>query len=408
MSERTLWRDHDFLKLWSGQAVSQVGSKITRDGLPYAAVLMLSASPMQMAILTGAGAAVVLVFGLFAGAWADRMRRRPLMIAADLGRAVVLLTIPLAAMLHRLTMGHLYVVTALSAPLTVIFDVSYQAYLPSLVNREQVLEGNSKLSLTESIAEVAGPGLAGFLVQWITAPIAILLDAFSFVCSAISLGLIRRPEPPLERGPQPHMVREIAEGLRFSWHNPILRAMVLRTATASFFLGFGSMYVLLAIRELGLNTAQLGVVIAVGGAGSLLGSLAAESLVRRFGFNRIFLASAALPTFGMMLPALAYGPVWICAGVLMVAQIFDIAWPVYNITRMTARQAITPAPILGRTNSAMHLIYHGLLPLGALTGGALAEIAGVRAAMLTGGLGFLLSTLWLFFSPLRHMRTLPG
>jgi predicted MFS family arabinose efflux permease len=404
MSRQGLWRDPDFLKLWSGQTISQIGSRITRDGLPYAAVLTLGASPLQMGILSGAGAAVALVFGLFAGAWADRLRRRPILIAADLGRAVVLGTIPLAALLHRLTMNHLYVAAALSTLLTVVFDVSYQTYLPSLVDRKNILEGNSKLALTESIAEVAGPGLAGLLVQWITAPIAILLDAVSFVCSAVSVWMIRKPEPSPERRPQPHIGREIVEGLRLSWSNPILRALILRAATASFFLGFGSMYVLLAIRELGLNAALLGVVIAVGGAGSLLGSLAAERLVRRFGFNRIFLASAVLPVFGMMLPPLAYGPVWSCAGVLMIAQIFDIAWPVYNITHTTIQQTIAPAEILGRVNSAMHLTYHVVMPLGALAGGALAEVAGVRVAMLIGSVGFLLSTLWLFFSPVRHFR----
>jgi predicted MFS family arabinose efflux permease len=169
-------------------------------------------------------------------------------------------------------------------------------------------------------------------------------------------------------------------------------------------LGFGAVYVLLAVRELGLNPALLGLVISVGGAGSLLGSLAAERLMRRFGFGPVFLASAVLPAFGMMLPALAYGSIWTCAAVLMVAQIFDIAWPIYNIGGMTARQKIAPPQILGRVNSALHLTYQGLVPLGALAGGALAEVAGVRTAMLTGGLGYLLSAMWLFFSPVRHLR----
>jgi len=172
MRPHSLWRDPDFLKLWAGQAVSQIGSWITLVGLPLTAVLVLGASPLQMGLLSGAGAAAVLVFGLFAGAWADRLRRRPILIAADLGRAAVLGTIPLAVTLHRLTMGHLYLVAAASAVLTVFFDVSYQAYLPALVSRENILEGNSKLALTDSIAGIAGPGLTGVLVQAITAPIA--------------------------------------------------------------------------------------------------------------------------------------------------------------------------------------------------------------------------------------------
>lgn len=358
---------------------------------------------MQMGILSGAGAVMVLLFGLFAGAWADRLRRRPVLIATDLGRAAVLATIPFAALTHRLTMNHLYAVAALSSLLTVLFDVSYQAYLPSMVGPDSILEGNSKLALTESIAEVAGPGLAGILVTSITAPMAILVDAISFVCSAFSLWLIRKPERAPEPSAKPDMGREIAEGLRICWRHPILRALVLRTATASFFLGFGSLYVLLAIRELGLSAAQLGTIIAVGGVGSLVGSLAAERLVLQFGFHRVFLASAALPAFGMMLPPLARGSVWICAGVLMVGQLFDTAWPVYNITKLTLRQSVAPADALGRVNSAIYLTYHGLVPLGALAGGALAESVGLRLAMLVGSAGFLLSVLWLFFSPIRGL-----
>jgi MFS family permease len=177
MPLRGLWREPDFLKLWAGQAVSQMGSWITLVGLPMTAALLLKASPLQMGILSGAGAAAILLFGLFAGVWADRLRRRPILIWADLGRAAVLGTVPLAALAGRLTMSHLYVVAAASAILTVFFDVSYRTYLPSLVSPEDLLEGNSKLTLSESIAGVVGPGLTGVLIQALTAPIAILFDA---------------------------------------------------------------------------------------------------------------------------------------------------------------------------------------------------------------------------------------
>jgi hypothetical protein len=286
MRRRSLWRDPDFLKLWTGQAVSQLGSWITLIGLPLTAVLVLRASPLQMGILSGVSAAAVLLFSLFAGAWADRLRRRPILISADLGRTAVLGTIPLAFALHRLTMSHLYLVAATSAVLTVFFDVSYQAYLPSLVDRENLLEGNSKLALSESIAGVAGPGLTGILVQALTAPIAILFDAVSFLASAFSIWLIRKPEPRPERGAAPHIGREILEGLQASWREPVLRTLALRTATSSLFLGFGnSLYFLFAIRELGLSAALLSAIIAVGGASGLLGTLAAERLARRYGLG---------------------------------------------------------------------------------------------------------------------------
>jgi predicted MFS family arabinose efflux permease len=408
MPLRGLWREPDFLKLWAGQAVSQVGSWITLVGLPLTAAKMLNASPLQMGILSGAGAAAILLFGLFAGAWADRLRRRPILIWADLGRAAVLGTVPLAAACDRLTMGHLYLVAAASAALTVFFDVSYRAYLPSLVSPENILEGNSKLALSESIAGVAGPGIAGVLVAAITAPMAILFDAVSFVCSALSVWLIRKPEPRQEPGAAPHIGREIVEGLRASWHEPILRTLLLRSATAATFIGFGgSLYILFAVRELGLSAALLGAVIAVGGVSGVFGALIAKRLVRRFGFGRTVIGAALLPAVAALLPPLAHGPVLLCAAILAVAQLGDMAWTIYDINELTLRQAIAPSHVLGRVNSAAHLTFRGVLPAGALLGGLLAKGIGLRAAMFVGAGGFLLSTLWLVFSPIRRLRELP-
>jgi predicted MFS family arabinose efflux permease len=408
MPPRGLWREPDFLKLWAGQAVSQMGSWITLVGLPLTAALLLKASPLQMGILSGAGAAAILLFGLFAGAWADRLRRRPILIWADLGRAAVLGTVPLAVALGRLTMGHLYLVAAASAVLTVFFDVSYQAYLPSLVSPENILEGNSKMALSASIAGVVGPGLTGVLVQAITAPMAILFDAVSFVCSALSVWLIRKPEPRPEPSAAPHIGREIMEGLRASWHEPILRILLLRTATAAISLGFGgSLYILFAVRELRINAVLLGAIISVGGFSELFGALTAERLVRRFGFGRTLIGAALLIGVAGLLPPLAHGPVTVCAAFLAVAQLGDMAWSIYNINELTLRQAVAPSHVLGRVNSAAHLMFRGVLPAGALLGGALAEAIGLRSAMFVSASGSLLSTLWLIFSPIRRLREVP-
>jgi Na+/melibiose symporter-like transporter len=404
-----LWRESDFLKLWIGQTVSQMGSWISRIALPLTAVLILGASPFQMGLLSGADAAAVLVFGLFAGAWADRLRKRPILIGADLGRLLVLGTVPLAAAWHSLNMGHLYLVAAASSILTVFFDVSYQAYLPSLVTLENILEGNSKLTLTQSLAEVVAPGLTGMLVQWITAPMAILFDAFSFLFSAMFIWLIRKPEPLPERASQPHIGREIAEGLRVSWNHPILRALLQRTATASFFMGFiGALYMIFAIRELGLSAGLLGVIISVGGAGSLGGALVSERLVHRFGVGPTLIGSAIVVGAGSLLVPMAHGSVMMCAAFLAAAQLFDVAWPVYNINELSLRQSIAPPQLLGRVNSAAHLLFRGVLPVGAMAGGILAQGIGMRLTMFAGSVGFLLSTLWLLFSPIRHLRQLPG
>lgn len=403
-----LWREPDFLKLWAGQTVSEIGSWITLVGLPLMAVQLLHASPLQMGILSGAGSAAILLFGLFAGAWADRLRRRPILIWADLGRAAILGTVPLAAVFGRLTMSHLYLVAAASAILTVFFDVSYQAYLPSLVSPENILEGNSKMTLSESIAGVVGPGLTGILVAALTAPIAILFDAISFVCSAASVWLIRKPEPRPVPNAAPHIGREIVEGLRASWRQPILRTLLLRTATASIFLGFGSsLYVLFAVRELRLDAVLLGAVIAVGGCSGVFGALTAERLVRRFGFGWTLIGAALLAGLASLLPPLAHGSVALCAAILAVAQLGDMAWSIYGINALTLRQAVAPAHVLGRVNSAAHLVLQGVLPAGALAGGALAEAIGLRAAMFVGAGGFLLSTLWLICSPIRRLKEVP-
>jgi MFS family permease len=409
MRLRGLWRDPDFLKLWAGQTVSQVGSWITLVGLPLTAVLLLGASPLQMGILSGASAAAILLFGLFAGAWADRLRRRPILIWADLGRAAVLVTIPVAVVFHRLTMSHLYLVAAASAILTVFFDVSYQAYLPSLIGAENILEGNSKMTLTESIAGVVGPALTGALVQAITAPVAILFDAVSFLVSALSVWLIRKPEARPKPGVAPHIGHEIVEGLQASWRDPILRVLLLRTATSSVFLGFGgSLYFLFAIRELKLGAMLLSAVIAVGGASSVFGALVAERLVRRIGVGHTLIGCALLIGVAAVLPPLARGPVAVCASILAVAQLGDMAWSIYSINELSLRQAIAPNHVLGRVNSAMHLMFRGVLPVGALLGGALAEIIGLRNAMFIGAAGFLLSTLWLILSPVRRLREFPA
>ena len=221
---KSLWRHPDFLKLWTGQTISELGSRITREGLPLTAVLVLGAQPAQMGFLAATGAASVLLFGLLAGVWADRIKRRPIMIASDLLRAALLVTIPAAAFAHRISMPQLYVVIALTGFCTVFFDVAYQSYLPSLVEREELLDGNSKLAQSNAIAEVAGPSLTGVLVQTITAPAAILFDALSFVISALSVWLIRKPEPASKPSPEhTHFLEETIAGLCFVFAQPVLK-----------------------------------------------------------------------------------------------------------------------------------------------------------------------------------------
>lgn len=405
-----LWRNADFMRLWIGQTISELGSRITRDGIPLAAVLVLDASPAQMGLLTAVGSAPVLLLGLVAGAWVDRLRRRPIMIGADLGRAVLLFTIPLAAWFHRLGMPQLYVVIALSGILTVFFEIAYHSYFPSLVTREYIVEGNSKLAVSDSVAEVLGPGLAGFLIQLLSAPIAIFFDAISFLLSAFSLGLIQKIE--LRTGykkSERSIGREIAEGLRLVFANPLLRAFALSTGTRNFFGNFiGTLYALFAIRILGMGPAALGLTIAMGGVGNLAGAFLVGPIVRRFGLGPALFGSLILGSLAVFLIPLAAGPLWMPVIFLVAAQFFgDALHTIYEVNEISLRQAITPDRILGRMNASMQFMLAGLAPLGAIAGGLLAENLGIRSTLFIASTGILLSTLWVFFSPIPRLRELP-
>jgi MFS family permease len=397
-----LWRHPDFMKLWAGQTISQVGSRLTRDGIPYTAVLVLNAPPSEMGFLTAVGAASVLAFGLLAGVWVDRFHKRPIMIAADLARAIILASIPIAAFAHRLSMVQLYVVIALAGFCTVFFDVAYQSYLPALVERENLLEGNSKLTMSASIAEIAGPGLTGILVQIITAPIAILFDAISFLISAATVMLIRKPEPA---HPTHATKQHPIAGLRFVFSHPLLRPLACFSVTAFLSLGLlGPLYVLYAIRELHITPAELGIAISIGGAGSLIGASLAPAIGRRWGLGHTFIGSALLMAAAYALIPLAHGPRPLPLIFLMAQQLFgDFALSTFMINELTLRQSAAPQEMLGRVNAAMQLMTRGVFPLSAVAGGMLAAAIGIRPTLTIAVFGVLAASLWLVASPLRKL-----
>ncbi len=405
-----LWRHPDFIKLWTGQTISEIGSRITRDGLPLAAVLVLNASPAQMGFMTAVGAAAVLLMGLAAGGWADRMKRRPILITADLARAALLVSIPAAAYLGRLSMPQLYAVTALAGFCTVFFDVAYQTYVPALVERANLLEANSKLAMSSAAAEIAGPGLTGVLVQLITAPIAILFDAVSFLVSAASVWLIRKPEPAPAPPPEHHIPRETLAGLRFIFRHPMLRPVACFSATTYFFFGFiGPLYVLYAIRELHFPPALLGVLVALGGVGSLLGAALAPMAARRFGLGPTLIGSIVIVVACYAMLPLAHGPIAMAAAFVVVQQLGgDTAFTVFNINEVTLRQTVAPDHLLGRVNGAMQLLTRGIYPIGAVICGLISERAGVRGTIAIAMIGIAFSSLWLVISPLRGLRSAPA
>lgn len=403
---RSLWHHPDFLKLWVGQTISEVGSRVTRDGLPLVAVMLLGATPGQMGVLSALGGFAVLLISLPAGAWADRVRRRPVLVTMDVARAVVLGAVPLAWLAGVLTFPLLCVIAALAGALTVCFDVAYQAYLPVLVERGRLLEGNSKLALSAATAEVVGPALAGTLVQALTAPIAITVDALSFLASAVAVMLIRHPEPQPVPAARPDLRGEIVDGLRTVRRSRVLSALALRAAMAYFFFGMvATLYTLYAVRELGLTPVLLGLVITTGGVSNLLGALFAERIATRLGARRALLLSSVTLGLATMFLPLAGGSVARGAAFLIAQQVLgDWAGVVYAVQDVSLRQQVTPPELLGRVNSVMQVMTRGVLPLGSLAGGLIAESFGMRATLWVAATGVLLSSAFVLLIP-SHTRT---
>jgi len=408
-----LWRHPDFLKLWSAETISQFGSQITGLALPLVAILVLDATAFEVAALTTVEFLPFIIFTLPAGVWVDRMRRRPILIAGDVVRALLLGSIPIAYVLDALTLGQLFVVGFLFGICTVFFDVAYQSYLPSLVERNQIIEGNSKLEITRSAAQIGGPGLGGVLIQVFTAPYAVLLDAVSFAASALAIFRIRAVEetpPTVERsdGKKPSMWTELKEGLRFVLSNPNLRAQAGCTSTSNFFSSVSfSIILVYAVRELDLSPGLIGFVFSLGALGGLAAALTATRISSRFGIGPTTIVMAAF--FGPTMILYAVAPSGNAAVPLLVTAqlIFGFTVVVYNIVQVSYRQAICPPRLQGRMNSVMRFIVWGTIPLGTLTGGALASWIGLRETIVVGAIGGGSAVLWIVFSPQRHLRDMP-
>jgi MFS family permease len=408
-----LWRHSEFRKLWAGQTISLFGTEVSLLAIPLTAALVLNASPAQMGLLGAFEFAPFLLLSLFAGVWVDRMYRRPVLIVADVGRALLLGSIPAAAFLGVLRIEQLYVVGLLTGVLTVFFDVAYQSYLPVLVSREHLVEGNSKLEVSRSVAQIAGPGIAGALVQLITAPVAVLVDALSFVASVISLLLIRVKEPvPVHQDGETtgSIWSELREGLGVVLGNPLLRSIAGSTATSNLFgNGLQAIFVLYMTRELGLQPAIVGLIYAASGPGALLGALVAGEASRRFGLGATIIGSMVLTQTANLLIPLASGSLPVLTAILMLASfLVGIGNPVYNINQVSLRQAITPDRLQGRMNASMRFIVWGTIPLGSLLGGALGQTLGLWPTLVAMTLCGLLAPLWVLFSPVRQLRVQPA
>ena len=405
-----LWRHRDFLNLWTAETVSQLGSQISQIGLPLVAIIVLEASAFEVALLGVIEFAPFILISLPAGVWVDRLRRKPILVTADLGRALLLASIPVAYWLDALTIWQLYVVGFVVGVLTVFFDVSYQAYLPSLVSRQQLIDGNSKLEISRSGAQLAGPGLGGALVQVLTAPVAVLVDAISFLASAIFLVRIRKQEQAptrAERQAGPGMKTELKEGLAWVLGNRYLRWIAASTATFNFFSNMlFAVFLVFAVRVLELGPGVIGLIFAVGSVGYLVGALLANRVSRRFGVgpddhHRRSRLDLVAPARGSRRRRIRFR--FVIAGLV----ISSMGIPIYNITQVSFRQAITPERLQGRMNSVMRFVVWGVIPLGSLVGGALATWFGLRSAIWAGAIGMSLAALPVLLSPVRTLREMP-
>jgi MFS family permease len=408
-SRGDLWRSGDFLSLWAAQSISQVGSAVSQLALPLVAILVLDASAFEVSLLAALEFLPFLLFALPAGVWVDRLRRRPILILADVGRAVALASIPAAAVFDAITIWHLYAVGFAVGTLTVAFDVAYQSYLPSLISRSQLVEGNSKLELSRSVAQIAGPGLGGILVAVLTAPYAVAAGAVSFVASATFLYRIGSVEPPPERHEQTSIRAELIEGLRYLFGDPRWRAFSGYVATINFFssgLVF-SILLVFAVRDLGLSTAEIGLIFAVSNLGSVAGALGAGRIARRLGVGPTLIVAGVLsgiPLLFLPLATAEHAVLFVLPP--LIVEAFAIV--LFNVTGISYVQAVVPDRILGRMTASRRFVVWGTIPLGSVAGGALASTIGLRQTILVGAIGSTLCFLFLLFSPFRSIRDTPA
>ncbi|HEY6570093.1 MAG TPA: MFS transporter [Candidatus Limnocylindrales bacterium] len=410
---RSLLHHPDFLKLWTAETISVFGTAVSQLALPLIAATILQVSAFEFGLLTTIAFLPFILLSLPAGVWVDRLRRRPILILGDLGRAIAIASIPIAFAFDALTIWQLYVVGFVNGCLTVFFDVAYQSYLPSIVERDQLVEGNSKLEITRSAAQILGPGLAGVLIGAFRAPFAMVIDAVSYLWSAVFVFLIRRPEPPVvphdeaADGPKPSMRKEIAIGLRYVTGHRWLRSIAATTGTANFFGNvMGAILILYVTREGGLTAEAIGFAFSIGSVGVLLAALVTSRLTARLGVGRMLvLTSIGFSLSGLLVAAASTTYLFFALALFgLLGGFASVAW---NINQVSLRQAITPPRMQGRMNATMRFIVWGTIPLGAIIGGILGDLIGLHATIWVGAIGGMFAFLPVATSSVRQIVRMP-
>lgn len=405
---RSLWQHRNFMRLWIALVISAIGDQFTALAVPLTAVLLLDATPSQMGYLVALQTASFLLISLFAGVWVDRLPRRRIIIITDLGRAAVLLAIPLLAYFDALRMWHLYVIMGVAGIQTVFSSLSEQAYLPLLIGRRQVVQGNSRLEAAWSVSGMVGPSLAGVVIHWLSAPVAILVDALSFILSAGLISTIRDEREQPQEARKLNTADGIRHGFRIVFGSPVLRALAAAVGSTNFCSSaLTAVYILYATQVLALTPASLGLAMGIGSVGGLVGATLAEPAARRIGVGRcivwgLFTAAVAQNILPLATPATAF------AALTAAILIRNLVGPIFNINQVSLRQAITPHAVQGRMNATMRFLNTGPSPLGGLCGGFLAEAVGLRGAVAIIAVGYSLCFLWVYFSPVRNLRDFPA
>lgn len=406
----SLVRIADFRRLWAGQSISVLGDQITLLALPLAAVLTLDASAGQMGLLTAAGWAPHLLFSLPVGVWIDRQeQRRRILIAADLARAAVLATIPLAAVFDAVTIGHLYAVAFLIGSLSVFFDLSYGSFLVSVVPREQFVDAQSKLSTSRSVSYIAGPSAAGALVQVLTAPFALAADAASFLVSAFFLSRIEAKDIPLEPHDGSSVRRRLGDGFRFILGHALLRPSFAAVSVLNFFTMMTSAIAVLYFSEsLGLAAGLIGIVFGAGALGGLVGALVATRVASRIGTGPTITLGCFLFPAALALFPLATGPRPVVVAMLLAGEFFaSLGVMLFDVNNNSLNLLVTPHRLRGRVGGAGRVLAYGGRPLGALAGGALGSLIGLRPTLFASVAGALLAGVILLVSPLARLQEPP-
>ena len=397
------------MKLWAGQTISVFGDAITTLALPLVAVLTLDASAAQMGLLGAAGLAPHLLLSLTAGAWIDRRaRRRRILVIADLGRAALLATIPLAWVLGALTLAQLFAVSFLVGVLTVFFDLAYSSLFALVVPRRDIVDANAKLSLSRSASWMGGPPLAGALVQALSAPFAVAVDAVSFAVSAVFVGRIRVEEPAAETTSEP-LRRRLGEGFRFVFHHPLLRSTLACVATINLFnFAFWAIFVLYATDDLGIEPGLLGLVMGAAAVGAAVGAVAGPRVERRIGIGPTFVVGCVFFPAPLLLVPLADGPLWLVVGALFAAELLSgVGVMLLDVPSGSINLVLTPPRIRARADGVRRFVNYGVRPLGALLGGTLGSAIGLRPTLWIATGGAVLGALWLLRSPVLRLRELP-